>query len=227
MTEVEARAALANYLQSSPSDTNHPPPASWAGKSPIAEKVGDGRWVFWYSTAGQPEGGIVISPRDDPYHFCGALGKAIPSLGLPRTPERFLGSTVVGRYGVFENGIAVWEGEPDIGFLVPRDLNEVQQGRQCQAIMAFFDLRGFTSWSSGEDRPAAQIQDIVRVLEEEFQAAFAKGWKWRLPVGTCRVICKSMFNPDHQSSPATSRATGDRLRDHYWRNHTDLSSGTP
>jgi len=77
---------------------------------------------------------------------------------------------------LYADGIAVWEGRPDIGFPIPTLPNEVQTGRQCQAIVAFFDLRGFTSWSGREGRTAANIQDAVRELEEQFQTAFSRNW---------------------------------------------------
>jgi class 3 adenylate cyclase len=46
--------------------------------------------------------------------------------------------------------------------------------------VGFFDLRGFTSWSSQRGRTATEIQSIIRAFEEQFQKAFSKAWCHRL-----------------------------------------------
>jgi class 3 adenylate cyclase len=172
MTEKDARSRLDQYLQRIAGDTNHQPPTAWAGHVPRAEQVDCETWVFWFSEPPRPEGVVVSATHCAP--FWGALGKLVPHLGLPQTRQRFLASSPHGCYQLYRDGIAVWEGQPDIGFPIPTLPSAVQAGRQCQAIVAFFDLRGFTSWSN--KRTAAEIQDIVRAMEEEFQAAFSKNW---------------------------------------------------
>ncbi len=111
--------------------------------------------------------------------FRGALGQAVSQLGLPRTEERFLASSLNGRYQVYSHGIAVWEDNPDIGFPVSAlPIEIIREGRKCRAIVGFLDLRNFTSWS--KDQEPKSIQNIVGMLEEEFQAAFSKAWCHRL-----------------------------------------------
>lgn len=179
MTEGEARARLARYLQELiGGDANYQPPASWADENPRAEQRDADTWLFWFRDAPAPAGIVISTSYEVP--FGGALGKLVPHLGPPRTPERFLGSSPRGRYQLYADGIAVWEGRPDIGFPIPTLPDEVYTGRQCQAIVAFFDLRGFTSWSGNKGRTAAQIQHVVRELEEQFQRAFSKKWCPRL-----------------------------------------------
>lgn len=174
MTEEEARARLDQYLQRIAGDTNHQPLAGWANRIPRAERRDCDTWMFWFSEPPTPEGVAVWATGAAP--FWGALGKLVPYLGIPLAPERFLGSSSHGRYQLYRDGIAVWEGQPNVGFPIPTLPHEVQAGRQCQGIVAFFDLRGFTSWSGKPGRSAAEIQAIVRTMEEEFQAAFSKDW---------------------------------------------------
>jgi hypothetical protein len=179
MTEAEARERLARYLQRLlEGDTNYQPPASWAAENPRAEQRDQDTWLFWFREPPVPAG-IVIATTHEAI-FGGALGKLVPPLGPPRTPERFLGSSPLGRYQLYANGIAIWEGRPDIGFPIPTLPQEAYTGRQCQALVAFFDLRGFTPWSGRAGRTAAEIQQVVRECEDQFQRAFLKRWCPRL-----------------------------------------------
>lgn len=179
MNENEARDKLARFLTSISSDTNHPPPKNWTEARPVAHRLSEGQWLFTFDAKPNAQG-VVVSETSEPVPFWGALGKAVQHLGLPRTRELFLCSTVHGRYQLYENGIAVWEAGPDVGYPIPCDASDLQQGRDTTSISAFFDLRGFTSWSIKPGQTPAKIQHIVKILEEAFQEAFSKAWCHKL-----------------------------------------------
>ena len=179
MNENEARDKLTRFLTKISGDTNHPPPNNWEKTIPVAHRLSERRWLFTFDEEPHAQG-VVVSETSEPVPFWGALGKAVQHLGFPRTRELFLGSTVHGRYQLYENGIAVWEAGPDIGYPIPCDANELQQGRHTTSISAFFDLRGFTSWSIKPGQTPANIQKIVKIMEEAFQEAFSKAWCHKL-----------------------------------------------
>lgn len=223
MTEDEARTRLSRYLnQLIDGDTNYPAPYDWADRTPRVDRRSADVWVFWFAELPSPAGIVIANTHEAP--FWGALGKLVPTLGPPQTPERFLASSPSGRYQIYADGIAVWEGRPDIGFQIPTLPDEVQSGREAQAVVVFFDLRGFTSWSRTPGRTAAEIQGIVRQLEERFQRAFSRDWCHTLfskgtgdgfmlvsESGWFGGVAESVFQPGHAS--AIARACSTLIRD--------------
>jgi class 3 adenylate cyclase len=142
-----------------------------------------------------PTLGVRLSAEGEPIIFLGALGKFVPLLGLPKTPERILGSTWYGRYQEFDKGIAIWEvlkneqGErvdengrtivdsnaPVFDRAYPVVMwHPPKRGRSVNVLTAFLDLRRFTTWSEAQDgeRGAEQIQRVVAGMEQAFQDAF-------------------------------------------------------
>ena len=175
MDETEARDRLTNFLNRISGDTNYRPPEAWRNQSPEARQLPDGRWLFTFAAL-PPVQGVVVSSDAEPVPFWGALGKVVPTLGLPRSRELFLCSTTQGRYQLYDNGIAIWEAGPDIGYPIPSDRDELSQGKRTHAFVAFVDLRGFTSWSAADGRSERDVQEVVRTLERSFQDAFSKAW---------------------------------------------------
>jgi class 3 adenylate cyclase len=127
--------------------------------------------------------GARLEGGGEPIAFGGALGTFVPVLGLPQSPERILGSSWRGRYQEFERGVANWEvlrdsagNERQIGpvpnFPFPILVGEYspKRGENVNALVAFFDLRGFTKWSGGAT--PERIQEVVTNLEIAFQDAF-------------------------------------------------------
>jgi class 3 adenylate cyclase len=139
----------------------------------------EGEWIAF-----GPRYGVRIEHDKGPIVFGGALGKLVPFLGLPTTSERHLGSTWFGRYQAFERGMGIWEvsnkqqtDEPD---LPPLDVaypifmgdGSPKPGENLQALVAFFDLRGFTNWSHDPSVGPELIQETISTLEQAFQGAF-------------------------------------------------------
>jgi class 3 adenylate cyclase len=133
----------------------------------------------WLATRPQlPSEGIVLTENGDPVPFFGALGKLVPTLGLPISRELLLGSAQRGRYQIYERGPAVWEEFQhggNLGYPVASWSSPEERARKCRALVAFFDLRGFTTWS-GSRATAQQIQDVVLNFESAFQDAFSGKW---------------------------------------------------
>lgn len=142
----------------------------------------NGDWIAQRSEA--PSEGIIFRQGQPGVPFFGALGKLVLTpeiLGFPVLPERLLGSAIRGRYQTFERGLAVWEefsNGNEIGFPVAGWKNLQERARKCRALVAFFDLRGFTGWSGRA--PADEIQGVIEVLENHFQNAFSASWSKKL-----------------------------------------------
>jgi class 3 adenylate cyclase len=154
-------------------------PDSWATDPFDLRPLPNGDWL---ATRPQlPSEGILLRANGDPVPFFGALGKLVPVLGLPISPEWLLGSALRGRYQIYERGLAVWEafeGVGDLGHPVAMWNSPKEQARKCRALVAFFDLRGFTPWSTSAT--ALEIQEVMRGLEAAFQRAFSGKWCARL-----------------------------------------------
>ena len=158
-------------------DIGYAPPESWSSDRLELRQLPSGDWL-----AAQPElpsEGILLKSDGAWFPFFGALGKAVPLLGLPASREYFLASTKLGRYQVYERGLAVWEtfrkgGE--IGYPVVTWESVGQRARTCRALIAFFDLRNFTKWSDSPEVDANGIQDVIEKMEHSFQEAFSRPW---------------------------------------------------
>jgi hypothetical protein len=88
----------------------------------------------------------VLKADSVPVPFFGALGKLVPTLGLPISRELLLGSAQRGRYQVYERGLSLG-GIPER----PQQATRCKLGLPgapsgCRALVAF-DIRGFTKWS--------------------------------------------------------------------------------
>ena len=208
MNEKEARERIEQYLKSPGVAPGHRPEEGWLSKSPILRQLSDGEWLATHPT--QPHQGLLIMD-DRCIPFSGALGKLVPKIGLgfPTSREYFLGSACRGRYQNYQYGLAVWEkfeyGE-DIGYPVAQWDSMDQRARTCQALVAFFDLRGFTKWSSSQS--PYDVQQVIELLERSFQDAFAREW------------CKKLF----------VKGTGDGFmvvsEDKWFESRTDVTNGT-
>lgn len=130
----------------------------------------------WLATSIKlPEQGVVFKSDGREILFLGALGKLVPKLGLPASPERRLGSARQGRYQLYEGGIGVWEALDkigDIGFPIAKWDSLAGRAMFCNAMIAFFDLRGFTNWAALNQADPGEIQRIIETLEDAFQASF-------------------------------------------------------
>jgi class 3 adenylate cyclase len=163
MTEEEARKIYEGFRQE-------------FGGSATGRAVSqpDKSWRFIEKEEGIPPQdyyeGVVVRPDGRAFGFFGALGKVFrnwPALGLPKSNERLLGATELGRYQAFDNGVAIWDGGTGMGF--PLIESSIPLQRQL-CIVAFFDLRGFTSWSK-----AAQPDDVqtaIRAFEDAVHIGF-------------------------------------------------------
>lgn len=89
-------------------------------------------------------------------------------LGAPKSCERFLCSTAFGCYQAFDAGFAIWEGGEDIGFPLLESLIPL---RRQMCIVAFFDLRGFTSWS--KDATPEEVQQAIQAFEASIHDGFS------------------------------------------------------
>lgn len=155
-------------------------PDSWATDAFDLRPLPNGDWLA--VTPQLPSEGIVLRATGDSVPFFGALGKLVPTLGLPISRELLLGSASRGRYQIYEHGLAVWEAFQhggNLGYPVAAWPSPNERARKCSALVAFFDLRGFTPWSASR-AAASEIQEAVRIFEDAFQAAFRAKWWSRL-----------------------------------------------
>ena len=137
----------------------------------------DGSWLFIETEEMPPNGryvGVVVRADKMAFGFFGALGKVFrkwrPQLGLPTSNERILGATALGRYQAFDNGVANWIGGGiDMAFPIPESM--VRLPRQL-CVVAFFDLRGFTSWSSQSKTRPNDVQIAIRAFEDAVHVGF-------------------------------------------------------
>jgi len=163
MTEGEARTIYERFC------TDGARPAT--SNSPLLQS--DGSWRFVEIEGPGTNGvyaGVVIRADGAAFPFGGALGKVFrnfPDLGAPRSAERSLGATALGRYQAFESGVAIWEGGEDIAFPILESLSPL---RRQLCIVAFFDLRGFTSWSAAADPD--QVQKTIHAFEDAVHIGF-------------------------------------------------------
>ncbi len=137
-------------------------------------------FVYRRSANTRPEA-IVVRDDGAAHILLGAMRGAFDSmsLGLPISSELFLGSTDHGRYQIFDNGVMVWEAAADVGFPVKLSRKrEDLEGRKTAGLVAFFDIRGFTTWSEKHSGP--EVQQVVGLLECEIQAAFSREWMGKL-----------------------------------------------
>ena len=150
----------------------------------------DGSWLFVQRDDGPPQGeflGVVV--RAETKKVCelrGALGKvfrnALPLMGLPTSNELILGATAWGRYQTFDGGVAIWDGgvftlRGDGPGNSARPLLEslVKLPRQT-CLVAFFDLRGFTTWTGKNPQSA---QGAILAFEESVREGFpTDGQSW-------------------------------------------------
>lgn len=175
MDENEARNKLARLFSG-----DFYIPDSWATAPFDLRSLPNGDWLA--TTPQLPSEGIVLRAKGDPVPFFGALGKLVPKLGLPLSRELLLGSAQRGRYQIYERGLAVWEAFPhgdNLGYPVATWNSPEERARKCRALVAFFDLRGFTAWSASR-ATAREIQEAVRSFETAFQDAFSGKWCSRL-----------------------------------------------
>ncbi len=147
------------------------------GQMVKSEDMKDGSWLFVEvdepSTNGRYEG-VAVRADGGVFTFYGALGKVLRraqrKLGAPKSFERFLGSTAFGCYQAFDGGFAIWEGGEDIGFALLESLNPL---RRQMCVVAFFDLRGFTSWSN--KATPEEVQQAIQALEASIHDGFPYG----------------------------------------------------
>ena len=169
MTKDQARKAYADYCTKK---------SSTAIKDSKTIDMGDGSWLFIEVDESPVSGGryegVAVRADGGVFTFLGALGKILRQaqrkLGAPKSRERFLGSTAFGCYQAFDAGFAIWEGEEDIGFALLESLNPL---RRQMCIVAFFDLRGFTSWSN--KAAPEEVQQAIQALEASIHDGFPYG----------------------------------------------------
>jgi class 3 adenylate cyclase len=150
----------------------------------------DGSWLYVQKDEGSPNGEYVgVAVRSDTrkaFGFYGALGKVFrngaPVLGLPTSNELVLGATGWGRYQTFDNGIATWDGGvfnltgDGVGNQSRMLLESLIKLPRQICLVAFFDLRGFTTWSG---KHTEEAQKAIRAFEESVRLGFpTHGQQW-------------------------------------------------
>lgn len=165
MTEDEFRRHLESHLRDNVND------AQYVGENPVVKETAAGSWIVSRRDA-QNQG--LSFTQNGVFRFLGALGKHVKLLGAPLSNERLLGSSREGRYQFFEGGIAVWErvDDGDLGYPTQRWSDFNKRNTTHDALVAFFDIRGFTQWTSAHDRQPREVQGIVEKIESSFQASF-------------------------------------------------------
>lgn len=183
MNMDEARLQLNECIAKLHGDVGYAPGDDWLDQQLDLREQPDGEWLA-VPVPGLPSEGIRIRPSGSSVPFNGALGKAVPRLGLPEEPPRFLGSTKEGRYQVYQRGIAVWDclrdAGQDIGFVIAEWPSLEQRARKCRGMVAFFDLRDFTRWSNRPEVSAGQVQEVIENVELSFQESFSPRWCQKL-----------------------------------------------
>ena len=189
MTEDQARKAYAVYCAQKNRTVI---------QDSSAIHMGDGSWLFVEIDESSVNGGryegVAVRADGRVFTFQGALGKVLGNtvkhkdaellLGTPKSCERFLGSTAFGCYQAFDAGFAIWEGGENIGFPLLESL--IPLPRQL-CIVAFFDLRGFTTWS--KDAAPEEVQQAIQAFEDSIHDGFpyeleSKPWERLFLKGT-------------------------------------------
>lgn len=170
MTQEQARSFYVQYC----AKENRP-----AIATPRIEQR-NGAWLFVEVEDGPLDAamGVVVRPDGRAFLFRGALGRifrATTQLSLPKSNELVLGATELGRYQVFDNGIAIWDGGTTLGFPL---VESFSKGRHA-CIVAFFDLRGFTAWSKPSATQPDEVQAAICAFEEAVHHGFpTDGQPW-------------------------------------------------
>jgi class 3 adenylate cyclase len=179
MTRDEAQREHDAALMELRQDTPLLVPGDWDQPRRV-EQLEDS-WLFWYVDPRIPgevrrDAVVVRGDHKGTFIVLGAIGKIFSmhseTIGLPLSNERWLGSGP-GRYQLFENGVGVWDRGyvQDLGY--PRVLEPAYRaGRDCKALVAIFDLRGFTTTADSQD--SAEVQAVIEDLEGAFQVSFAR-----------------------------------------------------
>ena len=181
MDEHEARQRLTKYLEFLlQGDIGYYlQDPLWLSDNPMFCQLPNGDWVATHPDDSQK--GVLLKSNGKNLPFFGALGKLVrqQGLGFPASREYFLGSTFNGRYQAYDKGLAIWEapeGGGDVGYTVARWESIDKRAKSCLALIAFFDLRGFTKWSDSQSQDAKGIQDVIEGVEKSFQEAFSRRW---------------------------------------------------
>jgi class 3 adenylate cyclase len=175
MNEQDAKQRLTEYLRFLQGDIGYHLPTSWLSDNPRFCQQPNGDWLVTHPD--DSHNGVLLKSDGTTFPFFGALGKLVQQLGLPASREYFLASAFHGRYQVYDKGLAIWEALEDIGdvgYPVARWESIDKRAKSCLALIAFFDLRGFTNWSASQD--AKRIQDVIEGVEQSFQNAFSRRW---------------------------------------------------
>jgi class 3 adenylate cyclase len=180
MDELDARRRLAQYLPTLHGDIGYGKPVTWLTNNPVFARLPNGDWAA--TDPDTPGDGVLLKTDGTTIPFFGALGKMTSHLGWrPASREYFLGSTLYGRYQFFEQGLAVWEDYDNLGNAghpIIQWPSVTARARTCTALTAFFDLRGFTTWSAGQE--PLVVQEAIENFENAFQHAFSRRWCQRI-----------------------------------------------
>jgi class 3 adenylate cyclase len=202
----------------------------------------DGSWLFIESEGKAPQGefsGVIV--REDnrkAFGFFGALGKVFRNFGLnqkllghPTSNERGLGASSLGRYQSSDHGVAIWEGGTgklkDLNLAFPVSESLIPLGHQY-CIVAFFDLRGFTSWAASNKN---DVQKVIRAFEDAVQIGFpifASPWARNFIKGTgdgVMIVSQAdWYQDDDSNSPMNNLKLG-HARDFLKSCHRTIAEG--
>jgi class 3 adenylate cyclase len=204
LTAEEATARLREALLEHALQFPAGVPKSWRAQLPEPELDPLRGWLFfaWNRRRQGPshnyEASVVRLDDGRVFSVYGAVANlffARDDTGLPRSNERHVG-VGPGRYQMFENGIILWEGPADQPYYVPVPPRD-RDGRSCQLVIAFYDLRGSTVLTNDPAR-ASDIQNLLAELESSLQ--------WALSHTNLRD--SALPGPEHYRDPYI-KGTGD------------------